>query len=79
MVGAMTVFDQARLWLAAAADGMLVAGQAALMVASVVLALLIFLEAAKRDPAWDPAVQTDRAGQAFSETTAFGWEAVPGP
>ncbi len=68
----MATSDHARPWLSAAADGMLVAGQGALMVVAVVLALLILLQAAERRAGWQSAVQADWTDPVFCEAGIFG-------
>lgn len=68
----MTASDHARPWLSAAADGMLIAGQGALMIASVILALLIFVQAAERAGDWQFGIQTEQADPTSCEGAIFG-------
>jgi hypothetical protein len=62
----MAISGQARPRFSVVADGMLAAGQVALMVTAVTLALLIFLHAVKRGD-WQLVFQADRADQVSSE------------
>ena len=54
----MAASGQARPWFSVMADGMLAAGEAALMATAVILALLIFLDTVKRGD-WDTVKRGD--------------------
>ena len=62
----MAASGQARPRFSVMADGMLAAGQVALMVTAVILALLIFLQTVKRGD-WQPVFQPDRPDQVSFE------------
>ena len=62
----MAASGQARPRFSVVADGMLAAGQVALMVAAVILALLIFLHTVKRGD-WQLVFQADRTDQVSFE------------